>query len=188
MVYETENVEILEASNYDSSKPTVYLVEYSCGQYDTYSHGIYEVYEDEKDAVRFVRLHEQWRKEVYEKALTNYQWDGFIGPDGECHNTEENPYDELETAFNQYKWNKLFPDKDMDDMTDEDEQLYFDSFDDTDEEMTQWLITERELPIDVAEATVTYNNADEWSPFRTDYTIRKINIIKKGETSDEQDL
>ena len=149
---------------------TVYIVMQSTGQYEDRFESPLDVYDELEDAKKFINEQEDWKKHVNETA---------IGTDVD---DSSNIYYKYENEFNQMKWHQLYPDKDMNDMTVEEEEEYFDSFDDEHQDFIDWLVKEKGLSEDVAECTVTYHTSlyDDRAALNTLYRIIRANRIKKG--------
>lgn len=150
---------------------TVYIVMQSTGQYEDSFESPLDVYDELEDAKKFINEQEDWKKHVNETA---------IGTDVD---DSSDIYHKYENEFNQMKWHQLYPDKDMNDMTSEEEEEYFDSFDDEHRDFIDWLVKEKGLPEDVAECTVTYHTSlyDDQAALNASYYIIRANRIKKGE-------
>lgn len=150
---------------------TVYIVMQSTGQYEDRFESPLDVYDELEDAEKFINEQEEWKEHVNETA---------IGTDVD---DSSDIYHKYENEFNQMKWHQLYPDKDMNDMTSEEEEEYFDSFDDEHQDFIDWLVKEKGLSEDVAECTVTYHTSlyDDQAALNTSYYIIRANRVKKGE-------
>lgn len=167
---EEKNYWVNTAEGYSEEFPTVYVLMQSTGTYEDRFESPLDVYECLEDAEEFIDEQEQWKQIVEATA---------IKPDEHSY---ADPYALLEQAFREHKWNTLFPGKDMNDMTLEEEDEYFASFDDDGQDFVEWLVNERGLERDVAECTVIWNahHYDEQHPLNATYYIIKTNLIKKG--------
>ena len=167
---EEKNYWVNTAEGYSEEFPTVYVLMKSTGTYEDRFENPVDVYECIDDAKEFIDEQEQWQQNVEATAIKRDEY------------TNSDPYYKLEQEFNMYKWNLLHPDKDMNLMTPEEEDEYFDSFDDDYQDFIHWLIDEKHLDPDVAECTVVWNKNyyDDQHPLNATYYIIKTNLIKKG--------
>lgn len=168
------------SSYYDETKPAAYLIEYSCGQYDTYVNGPVKVCYKLDDAIAFVTKHYEWKDEIERLAIKNLynnfsEYNVDIEEDPDFPNVEQYPFNKLEQDWKDYCFDKMFPGKSWEDVNSEQEEAYFDVTENEDE-FVKWLVSEKNISEDVARASIIYNTSDEYSVYATDYSIVKINF------------
>lgn len=156
----------------DSSQPKVYAVIYTAGQYEDRCTGIVSVYESKEDAEAFVKSMQDWQQHVEDIAIK----DKFTPYPCE-YTTEDCDYTNLYEEFNSYMWKQQFGDKTEDELTKEDWEKY-DNLD-NEEFMKKWLVEEKNISEEVAEATIAYNESDEYSDFHKFYYVEEVNYFPK---------
>ena len=167
-------------SYFDETKPYGYLVEYNCGQYDTYVSGPVSLYHKLDDAVDFIRKHYQWKEDIERLAIKNLynlygDYNTEIEDDPDFPNCEQYPFTKIENEWKDYCFQQMFPGKTWDDIDREAEETYFELTDDEDK-FVEWIVKEKNISEEVAKASIIYNTSGEHSEYATDYTIVKINI------------
>ena len=169
------------SSHFDETKPAAYLVEYSCGHYDTYVNGPVCVYHKLDDAVAFLQKHYQWKDDIERLAIKNLynsfgDYNSEIEDEPNFPNCEQYPFDKIKEDWREYCFKQMFPNKTWNDVTPDEEEQFFE-LSENDDKFVQWMVSERGLTKEVAHASIIYNNSDEHSEFGTNYSITKINII-----------
>ena len=167
-----------QTREYDESLPTLYVLTYSAGHYDTYVNGALSAYETYEEALQRIIDHEEWREHVRQTAIHGYTEESMY--EETFDDEHPDPYEKFREQFRNDVWNEMFgPNREFEDLSEDEEQKYWDIVDDSENKaFLDWLINKRGLTKDVAECTIIYNEADEWDDYRTNFGILKINVAK----------
>ena len=157
-----------------------YCVCYNKGSYEDRISGILCVCETEDFANEiFTKLEEQknHRQEIAIKDLSGFDFVDVDDIDNYELDPEKDLYSFLYDKFHQQYFEKIGKTY-IDELSDEEYEKFNDY--DNNENFKSFLISEG-YSEEVADATIEYNNYDEWSDIYTDYYVQKILFVKKGE-------
>lgn len=149
-----------------------YVVTYSCGQYEDSVSGPVAVFETKELAKKFCEEKENWKKNIDKLAIR----DSYNEYD--CETEDCCDYSDLYKECQSYWMKQLFGDKPEDELTDEEWDLYNEKVD-SDDCFKNYMIEVKGYSPEVADATIVYNDSDDWSEYNTYYYIEEMPYIKK---------
>ena len=156
----------------DSNVPVIYVVMYNCGQYEDRSEGPVAAYTKREDAEKFIEDHKKWQEHIEEIAIKSPRYEFYS-----AYLADENPdkdlYDNLHQEYTEWIWKETFGDRESEDIKQE-EWIKYDEIDEK-EEFKKFLMM-KGYSEEVAEATIIYNDHDEYSEYNTYYNIEEINL------------
>ena len=156
----------------DDNCQKCYVVTYSCGQYEDSVSGPVAVFETKELAEKFCEEKENWRKNIDKLAIR----DSYNEYD--CETEDCCDYSDLYQECQNYWMKQLFGDKPEDELTDEEWDLYNEKVD-SDDCFKNYMIEVKGYSPEVADATIVYNDNDDWSEYNTYYYIEEMPYIKK---------